>query len=232
MPAMKMHPAERIAEYTGKGWWTDETVQQLFADRVARVRRRPRHGRPAQQAATWSTCDPAGHLERAGHGRSTRWPRCCLDNGIGEGSCSRSNCRTSSSSAVVYLAGWRVRAIVSPLPVQYRRHEIVELGNIAGLDAFLTSDRIGNRAAAADVVGMRPEIPSLRTVLYFGPGRGRRRRQHRPSGGRAGRAATAPGWPPTPTRTRSIPTTASRSAGHPAPRAGRRACRGRTTNGW
>src|SRR6185369_12888492 len=70
---------------------------------------------------------------------------------------------------VAYMAGWRVRAIVSPLPVQYRRHELVELGNIAQIAAFLTSDRIGQRAAAADVVSMRADIPSLRTVLYLGP---------------------------------------------------------------
>ncbi|MBN9619105.1 MAG: long-chain fatty acid--CoA ligase, partial [Actinobacteria bacterium] len=64
---------------------------------------------------------------------------------------------------------WRVRAIVSPLPVQYRRHEVVELGAISEPRAFLTSDRIGQRHVAADIVAARPEIPSLRSVLYFGP---------------------------------------------------------------
>jgi acyl-CoA synthetase len=67
------------------------------------------------------------------------------------------------------MAAWRVRAIISPLPVQYRRHEIVELATIGAIDAFLTSDRIAKRDAAADVVSMRPDIPSLTTVLYYGP---------------------------------------------------------------
>jgi acyl-CoA synthetase (AMP-forming)/AMP-acid ligase II len=71
--------------------------------------------------------------------------------------------------AVAYLAAWRVRAIVSPLPVQYRRHEIVELGAIGSIDAFLTADRITTRNVAADVVGYRDEIASLRAILYFGP---------------------------------------------------------------
>jgi acyl-CoA synthetase (AMP-forming)/AMP-acid ligase II len=62
-----------------------------------------------------------------------------------------------------------VRAIVSPLPVQYRRHELVELGNIGEIAAFLTADRIGKRQVAAEVLDLRADIPSLRTVLYIGP---------------------------------------------------------------
>lgn len=70
---------------------------------------------------------------------------------------------------VAYLAAWRVRAIVSPLPVQYRRHEVLELGAISNPKAFLTADRIGARRVAADVVDFGSEIPTLKTVLYFGP---------------------------------------------------------------
>ena len=35
MTARKMHSADRVAHYVGKGWWTDQTVQQLFLDQVA-----------------------------------------------------------------------------------------------------------------------------------------------------------------------------------------------------
>jgi acyl-CoA synthetase (AMP-forming)/AMP-acid ligase II len=166
---MKMHPAERVAEYTGKGWWTDETVQQLFADRVADYGDREAMVDPPNKAdlvdlpvqrASWNDLNRQVDALAA----------VLLDNGIGEGSVLAVQLPNIVELGIAYLAGWRVRAIVTPLPVQYRRHEIVELGNISHLEAFLTTDRIGTRAAAADVVGFRGEIKSLRSVLYWGPG--------------------------------------------------------------
>ena len=92
-----------------------------------------------------------------------------LAAGFGEGDVIAVQLPNTVELIVVYLAVWRIRAIISPLPVQYRRHEVVELGNIGGLVGFITSDRILKRDAAADVVSMKPGIPSLREVLYFGP---------------------------------------------------------------
>jgi acyl-CoA synthetase (AMP-forming)/AMP-acid ligase II len=168
MPAMKMHPADRVASYTGKGWWTDETVQQLFADRVAEFGDQAAMVDPPNKAdlvdlpilrASWNDLDR----------RVDELAAVLLDNGVGEGSVLAVQLPNIVELAVAYLAGWRVRAIVSPLPVQFRRHEIVELGNIGRIEAFLTADRVGSRSVAADVVGFATEIPSLRTVLYHGP---------------------------------------------------------------
>lgn len=168
MPARPMHPAERIAEYTGKGWWTDQTVQQLFADRVTQFAdelaivdppNKPDLVDLPARRSTWRELDD----------EVDRLAAVLLDNGIGEGDVLAVQLPNIIELAVAYLAAWRVRAIVSPLPVQYRRHELVELGNIAEIAAFLTADRIGKRNVAAEVVDMREDIPSLRTILYFGP---------------------------------------------------------------
>lgn len=35
MAARKMHSQDRVEEYLANGFWTEETVQGLFADRVA-----------------------------------------------------------------------------------------------------------------------------------------------------------------------------------------------------
>ena len=168
MPAMKMHPAAQIAEYTGKGWWTEETVQQLFADRVADYGDELAIVDPPNKAdlvdlpgqrASWNDLDR----------QVDQLAAVLLENGIGEGSVLAVQLPNIVELALAYLAGWRVRAIVSPLPVQYRRHEIVELGTIGAIDAFLTADRVGSRSVVADVVGFASEIPSLASVLYFGP---------------------------------------------------------------
>jgi len=168
MPAMKMHPPERVADYTARGWWTDETAQQLFADRVAEYGDELAMVDPPNKAdlvdlptlrLSWNDLDR----------RVDALAAVLLDNGIGEGSVLAVQLPNIVELGIAYLAGWRVRAIVSPLPVQYRRHEIVELGNIGAIEAFLTSDRIGGRQVAADVVGFAAEIASLRTVLHYGP---------------------------------------------------------------
>ncbi|MET0134587.1 MAG: class I adenylate-forming enzyme family protein [Kibdelosporangium sp.] len=168
MPARRMHPPERVAEYTGRGWWTDETVQQLFADRVAEF------------ADELAIVDPANKTDLVDlPARRSTWREledevdrlaaALLANGVGEGDVLAVQLPNIIELAVAYLAAWRVRAIVSPLPVQYRRHELVELGNIGEITAFLTADRVGKREVAAEVLDMRDNIPSLRTVLYFGP---------------------------------------------------------------
>nr|WP_232327863.1 class I adenylate-forming enzyme family protein [Kibdelosporangium sp. MJ126-NF4]CEL14271.1 Acetyl-coenzyme A synthetase [Kibdelosporangium sp. MJ126-NF4]CTQ88638.1 Acetyl-coenzyme A synthetase (EC 6.2.1.1) [Kibdelosporangium sp. MJ126-NF4] len=168
MPARRMHPPERVAEYTGKGWWSDETVQQLFAESVERYTDELAMVDPANKAdlldlparrATWRELDA----------EVDRLAVVLLANGIGEGDVLAVQLPNSIELAVAYLAAWRVRAIVSPLPVQYRRHELVELGTIAEFAALLTADRIGQRAMVAEVLDARAEIPSLRTILYFGP---------------------------------------------------------------
>ncbi len=167
MTARKMHPQERIDEYTAMGYWTAETVQQLFADRVAEfgdelaaidAPNKAEFVDTPIQRASWNDIDrQVDELAAA-----------LLTAGIGEGSVVAVQLPNIVELVVAYLAVWRVRAIISPLPVQYRRHEIVELGNIGEITAFLTSDRIAQRQAAAEVVAMMADIPSLRTVLAIG----------------------------------------------------------------
>ncbi|MBI1379133.1 MAG: AMP-binding protein [Frankiales bacterium] len=163
-----MHPQERIAEYTGKGWWADETVQQVIADRVAEYGPELAAVDPPNKRdlvdldelrLTWD--DLAAESERLA--------AVLRAHDIGEGDVLAVQLPNIVELILVYFAAWRVRAIVSPLPVQYRRHEVTELGNIGRIKAFLTADRVGHREMAAEVVAERAGIPSLRTVLHYGP---------------------------------------------------------------
>jgi acyl-CoA synthetase len=168
MPSHKMHPPERIARYVAQGSWTTDTVQQLFADRVAEY---------GDQLAAVDAPNKADLVDLDGQRASwnslaeqvEQLAAVLLANGIGEGDVLAVQLPNIVELIVVYMAAWRVRAIISPLPVQYRRHELVELGAIGGINAFLTSDRIGKRLAAEDIVSMLPDIPTLTTVLYYGP---------------------------------------------------------------
>lgn len=165
-----MHPPDRVARFRDAGWWTDDTVQQLFADRVS------------ERGDALALVDPpnkAGLLDlpiqrltwREVNREVDRLAAVLRANGIGEGDVLAVQLPNSVELTVAYLAAWRVRAIVSPLPVQYRQHEVVELGNIGRITAFLTADRVLKRSVAAEVVDLLPQIPSLRAVLYVGPSR-------------------------------------------------------------
>ncbi|QNK83768.1 acyl--CoA ligase [Nakamurella sp. PAMC28650] len=163
-----MHPQDRIDEWVGRGAWTDETVQQLFLDRVAEFGDDPAVV-DAPNKRDLVDLDP----------RRVSWNELAVEvdqlaavllaSGLGEGDVIAVQLPNTVELVCAYLAIWRVRAIISPLPVQYRRHELVELGNIGAITAFITADRIQKRSAAADVVSMMPDIASLRTVLHYGP---------------------------------------------------------------
>ena len=71
---------------------------------------------------------------------------------------------------IAFLAAVRIGAIVAPFPVQYRAWELTHLSNVAQVRGFLTASRIGQRPAAAELAGLRPQIPSLRWIGAFGAG--------------------------------------------------------------
>ena len=62
--------------------------------------------------------------------------------------------------AVAFLAIVRIGAIVAPFPVQYRAYELTHLSNVAQVKLFITAGRIGRRQAAAEIAGLREQIPS------------------------------------------------------------------------
>jgi acyl-CoA synthetase len=168
MPSRKMHPPERIARYVEQGSWTTDTVQALFTDRVAEFGDElaaidaPNKADLVDlepQRVSWNTLEAQVDALAA----------VLLEQGIGEGDVVAVQLPNIVELIVVYMAVWRVRAIISPLPVQYRNHEVRELGALGGITAFLTADRIAKHSAAADVLSIRDEIPTLRTVLHYGP---------------------------------------------------------------
>lgn len=65
----------------------------------------------------------------------------------------------------VYLAAWRIGAVVSPLAMQYREHEIVGMGAAAEFSALVTVPEFAGRAVAAETAAFAGRLPALRTLL-------------------------------------------------------------------
>jgi acyl-CoA synthetase (AMP-forming)/AMP-acid ligase II len=94
-----------------------------------------------------------------------RRSRAKLRRGLGAGDVLGVQLPNTVELVAVYLACWRLGIVVSPLPVQYREHEVTELGALAEFAAFVTVARFGERRPADEV---RTALPDLRTVLAYG----------------------------------------------------------------
>src|SRR6478735_1302971 len=110
MPGRKMHPPERVADYTARGWWSEETTQQIFADRVAEYGPElaavdPPNKRDLvdldQLRLTWDDLAQ----------RSEQLAAVLRAHDIGEGDVLAVQLPNIVELIVVYLATWRVRAI-------------------------------------------------------------------------------------------------------------------------
>ncbi|MFI1213486.1 class I adenylate-forming enzyme family protein [Streptomyces sp. NPDC020802] len=162
-----LHPAERVAEYRARGWWTDETINDLLQRQVE------------QQPDRLAIVDPPDKPDLLGTA-ANRWTWAELDSavdrvaaallrqGIRPGDLVGVQLPNSTELAVSYLALLRVGAVMSPLPVQYREYEIEMLARLTEFTAFITAGRIGDRDSAASVVTALASVPSVRRLFAFG----------------------------------------------------------------
>ncbi|HNP57261.1 MAG TPA: class I adenylate-forming enzyme family protein [Gordonia sp. (in: high G+C Gram-positive bacteria)] len=162
-----LHPQSRIDDYLAKGWWSTDTLDDAFRRQVARQGDRLSVVDPANREAlvgspprrlTWNELDAevtalAARLSEAG---------------VGRGDVVGMQLPNSIELLEVYLAAWRLGAAVSPLAMQYREREVVEMAASASFVAFITVGSFGDRRPAAEVMAVRDQIPSLEAVVTFG----------------------------------------------------------------
>jgi acyl-CoA synthetase len=192
-----LHPAERIREYREKGYWTDDMIDALLRERVRQFGDIPAITDPLNRDAlldgpfrtlTWPQLDD----------QVSRLAQVLLAEGIGTGDVVGVQLPNTVEIVIAFLAAVRIGAIVAPFPVQYRAWELTRLSNVAQVRAFLTASRIGQRPAAAELAGLRPQIPSLRWVGVFGAGLDERIAAPDDDAARAGLAAHLAGFSPDP----------------------------------
>jgi acyl-CoA synthetase len=164
---VRLHPDARVAEYRARGAWTNETWND-YLDRA--VAARPDHV---------AIVDPPNRAEIT-DGEAGRWTWLELSEavdrlagvflaaGLGPDDVVGVQLANTRELAQTYLALSRIGAILSPFPVQFRRHELSILGPAVAMKAIVTSGRIKDRANAQVIEEMSADIPSLAMVLAFG----------------------------------------------------------------
>ena len=164
---MRLFPAERYEEYVAKGWWSEDTFDALL-DRHAASRGDAIALVDAPNRTTFTQGEPRRLSWREVAAAADGVATALLRAGIGADDVVGVQLPNIAELAVVYLACFRIGAIASPFPAQYRAHEVVAMGNIGGFRALVTAARVAGRDNAADLLALRDDIPSLRTVLAFG----------------------------------------------------------------
>ena len=163
---------EKIEQYTSAGWWGHQTLWDEF------VRHRAMH--PHTEAVV-DACNRSDFAHGAPRRLSwdelgdeiDRFSILLHAQGLRRDDIVVLHLPNSVEQYLAYLACARLGLIVTPVPVQYREHELSHVLAITQAAAVLTFTHIGKpgqgHPAAAMYLQLNQAHPSLRKVLAWGP---------------------------------------------------------------
>ena len=134
---MRTTPPERIARYHELGWWSDVTIDDLFAGAAAAHPARTAVIDPANRAAlglgeprrlTYSQLDSAVTAVAAQ----------LLGSGLRGGDVVLAQLPNVWECVALYLAAARLGLVLSPVAMQYRRHELDQIATLLEPRAVVT----------------------------------------------------------------------------------------------
>ena len=160
----------QIDDYTAKGWWGSVTLWDLFVKNLD------------EQPEAQAVVDAPNRADFA-HGTPRRlsWAQLAIEvdqfslqllaKGIQRDDVLVMQLPNCVEQFVVYLSCARLGIIVSPVPVQYREHELGHVLHTTQASAAVTFVRIGKESSAhesaAMFAGLQTEHAALKTVLVW-----------------------------------------------------------------
>ncbi len=166
---MILVPRERIDHYLAQGWWSEQTLCDVFLDTAARQPDALAVADPPNREAfsdgaprrwTW-----AGLREQVG-----RWTALLHQHGLRKDDVIVMQLPNSVEMHAVYLACAMSGIVISPVPVQYRAHELHHVLAMTGARLAVTTRRVGAFAQAALWAGLKAQTPTLEQVWALGDG--------------------------------------------------------------
>lgn len=160
-------PEERIRDFKARGWWGEETLDDLFRRHVAAMpdaesvvdpinREAIMGGAPAR--LTWAEVED----------RVARYVAVLRATGVVRDDVVAVQLPNVIELGLIYLACIRLGAIVTPAPVQYREHELAYILRKTDAKAVVTAARIGKHAHAEMMLAVQAGAAALKTVLVVG----------------------------------------------------------------
>ncbi|MEI7785720.1 MAG: class I adenylate-forming enzyme family protein [Betaproteobacteria bacterium] len=163
---------QKIAAYTQAGWWGERTLWDLFCEQL---RLKP------QAEAVVDACNRGDFAH--GQARRMSWAELAhevdrmsellLDLGLARDDVVLAQMPNSVEQFVVYLSCARLGLLLSPVPIQYREHELAHILKLTQARAVVTFAHIGApgkaHASAAMWLALQQQHPHLAHVLSWGP---------------------------------------------------------------
>lgn len=160
-----------IEEYESKGWWGKQTLGEIFLDTAAR------------QPEVFAVADAPNRAELFG-GTPKRWSwselreqtgrMCALfeQQGLVKDDIIVVQLPNCVEMHVLYLACAVSGIMISPVPMQYRAHELEYVVQSTQAKGFVSIQRLGKYMAADEVAQMRGALPSLHWIWAYEDGSG------------------------------------------------------------
>jgi acyl-CoA synthetase (AMP-forming)/AMP-acid ligase II len=157
----------KIAEFTERGWWGTRTIYDYFVDNVAKF--------PDREAVVDAVNRPdflGGAPRRLTYAQLKkeldRLSALMYARGLRKDAIVAMQLPNCVEQFVLYLACARLGVIITPVPVQYREHELEHvLGHTKACAMFTSSEVVGH-----DHVGMmlalQASVPTLKTIYAWG----------------------------------------------------------------
>ena len=163
---------ETIAEYTAQGWWGRQTLWDLFVQQVS-ARGDAEAVVDACNRSDFAHGAPLRLSWRQLAQETDRFSLLLLQQGLRRDDIVVVHLPNGVEQYLVYLACARLGLVVTPVPVQYREHELAHILSITAATAAITFSQIGRAGHAHQAAAMYRQLgaqhPSLRTVLAWGP---------------------------------------------------------------
>lgn len=157
----------KIDDYVAKGWWSPLTLYERFRRRVAELgdgeavvdppNRRALTGIEPRRLSWNALADEVARTATVLHGLGLRRDDVVLVQ-----------LPNTVDQYAAYLACSRLGLIVTPVPAQYREHELEHVVRSTDAKAVITTARIGRFEHASMMLGLRAACPSLVHVLSHG----------------------------------------------------------------
>lgn len=160
-------PRDRIKEMKSKGWWGDQTLDDLFLKHVA--------AHPDVEALVdpLNAADVIGGQPDRLTWRETahavdRLAAVLVAHGIRKDQVVVIQLPNIAELSIAYLACLRLGLIACPAPVQYRESELAYIIERTDAVAAITADRIGKQQHGEMIVALKARCPTLKTVFVLG----------------------------------------------------------------
>lgn len=161
---MILAPRDRIADYTARGWWGTRRIHD-FLDDATRMRPGSEALVDAPNRAEFIAGSPRRLTWRDVASEVRRLEARLIAAGLGKDDIVCIQLPNCVELPLLYLACSRLGVVATPVPVQYREHELEHILGLTQPRAVVTANRILKHSNAAMMRSLAAGHPSIRTVV-------------------------------------------------------------------